>query len=485
MKRPTLGQIMAGLLIFERVHSTICDFVPSYAEYADNLVNRLRRKLGLTQTLYDKIVSFLGTDNMMEGFVRTDHSILDGPMWIFLNKHCTVNKVIQLKNLSEPVQLYRSSDLEFVEVSNFYECDTETIKLRKFEDRPSCVEKIEDNGEGISPFLITMMYYHDRPFVIQIRNSESEGEDESTIVDFLFNSEDRDLFQQLSRKLKKYISEHSPLKGWVVSCEVDDFGNLMFHFDQELCEQLRHKKYEFDIDLYSEDVKNLMQKDIANFIIKQESFCDRGYDGRRAYLLEGPPGTGKSDIIKSIISTLPKKYTIILLNERNIDELRVLKRMKFLFPALIVVEDIDLLVTSKSKWQILLNFLDGFHAPDRIMTVMTSNNKEGLISSITNRPGRIDRIIHIGPGSESQRIAQLESLTHQIRMPEDVSLLALAKKTDGYTVAQLRELIRRSMIYTDGTNDSISTESITTVLQEFDRQKMVEEKINMNIIEED
>lgn len=471
MRRPSFGQIMAALFVIGKIHSTLSEMIPIYSEWTDNFARKTRKKLGLAKSFYDKIVGFLGTEEIMEGYLMSDHSIQDIPLWHFLYEKITPHQVFDIVGGEENIQLYRLTELDMISSANVREMETDVVVIKPFPRKPNCL-KTTDHAPGLCPFSTVFGYYKERPFVFQLRcDDEDEDNNNRTIVDFLFDVEDKDLFNELSRDLKESISGNSPLKNWIVSCEGDDFDGVTFHFDEELCNKIRYEKYDFDINLYNDDVKNLLHRDISNFIKKQEKFCKDGFDGRRAYLLEGPPGTGKSDIIKTIASIVPQDYTTIILNEKNIHQLRLLKRLKFLFPALVIIEDIDLLVTSKSKWQELLNFLDGLNAPDRIITIMTSNNKNSLISAITNRPGRIDRTIYVGPGNKEQRIAQLKSLTKNAPLPDDVSIEALANITEGYSVAELRELVRRSIIYTTEDDDKISYEALTIVLAEFARQK--------------
>jgi len=51
----------------------------------------------------------------------------------------------------------------------------------------------------------------------------------------------------------------------------------------------------------------------------------------------------------------------------------------------------------------LLNVLDGFHAPDGVVFVMTTNRIEALDPALL-RPGRIDYKLYLGEATESQRI---------------------------------------------------------------------------------
>jgi SpoVK/Ycf46/Vps4 family AAA+-type ATPase len=52
----------------------------------------------------------------------------------------------------------------------------------------------------------------------------------------------------------------------------------------------------------------------------------------------------------------------------------------------------------------LLNVLDGFHAPENVVYVMTTNKVEALDPALL-RPGRIDYRLFMGEASASQRIA--------------------------------------------------------------------------------
>jgi hypothetical protein len=146
-----------------------------------------------------------------------------------------------------------------------------------------------------------------------------------------------------------------------------------------------------------------------------KNFCLRkGLTYRRGWLLEGPPGNGKSSFILAVASFIGAEVTIVSLNSTGLDDvgLRTLMVGHSLTerPCLLVLEDIDCLFTDRAAadaarvtFSGLLNALDGVGAPENAIVIMTTNHPEKLDPALI-RPGRVDRHFQF-PNPDDTRIA--------------------------------------------------------------------------------
>lgn len=159
-------------------------------------------------------------------------------------------------------------------------------------------------------------------------------------------------------------------------------------------------------------VKDLIN-DIDNFMENKEWYAKRGIPYRRGYLLYGKPGTGKSSLIKSIVSKYSESLFMINLPSISDDSAlsgtfseAVNRAGKFSF---IVLEDIDCVSASEKRdgehsttgrentevtLQGLLNVLDGVASNENVIVFMTTNHKDVLDPALI-RPGRADVHLHL------------------------------------------------------------------------------------------
>lgn len=157
--------------------------------------------------------------------------------------------------------------------------------------------------------------------------------------------------------------------------------------------------------------------DIAQFLADAEWYRTRGVPWRRGYLLEGPPGTGKSSLVQVLAGHFSRDVAMIPLGcaEMDDDSLRDLlvdaPRNAFL-----VIEDIDALFGHRDQtndrnrlsFSGLLNAIDGVGAQQGRPLFMTTNHAEKLDPALV-RPGRIDVRLTLGPASkvQAQRLHRL------------------------------------------------------------------------------
>lgn len=176
--------------------------------------------------------------------------------------------------------------------------------------------------------------------------------------------------------------------------------------------------------------KEDLVEDISAFRSSRDRYRRLGVPYHRGYLLYGPPGTGKT----SLVSALGDRFgmSIYAFNLTELND-RTLKVAISSVPAgsIILFEDIDCMRAGNRRSDVpdeeaasgpspageknnpgdrfgvtlsgLLNVVDGFHAPENVLFMMTTNRIEALDPALL-RPGRIDYRLLLGQASDSQKV---------------------------------------------------------------------------------
>ena len=139
---------------------------------------------------------------------------------------------------------------------------------------------------------------------------------------------------------------------------------------------------------------------------------------KKGLLFYGPPGTGKTHTIHYLASQLPDDTTLLITSEQVALLDHYFQLARFLQPAMVVIEDVDLIARSRetmygpcdeSILNKLLNEMDGLREDAEILFVLTTNRPQNLEAALASRPGRIDQAIEFPLPDEEGR-AQLVRL---------------------------------------------------------------------------
>ncbi len=178
--------------------------------------------------------------------------------------------------------------------------------------------------------------------------------------------------------------------------------------DDELAEVIRKSSYD-DLVLPEETLALLAaQRHIFDQKILHRYAALR-VPRLRKVLLIGPPGTGKTTLLKAEGANHAKKgglvyYVCAPAHTRSTTSWQQLSHALHMaaesrLPTLILVEDFELFVANPNEMQLVLNTLDGVATPDNpagTLLLATSNDPEKIDLRIRDRPGRIDILIEIG-----------------------------------------------------------------------------------------
>ena len=159
-----------------------------------------------------------------------------------------------------------------------------------------------------------------------------------------------------------------------------------------------------DTVLVDDDRIEKVVADMRWFYAARDWYAERGVPWRRGYLFHGPPGTGKSSLIRALASELLLDIATLDVGRATMtdDDLReaLISAPK---GSLIAIEDVDAVFTQRDggekrsgvSFSGLLNAIDGIAAQEGRALIMTTNHKEKLDPALI-RPGRADVHTELG-----------------------------------------------------------------------------------------
>ncbi|HEX8906166.1 MAG TPA: AAA family ATPase, partial [Longimicrobiaceae bacterium] len=211
------------------------------------------------------------------------------------------------------------------------------------------------------------------------------------------------------------------------------------------------------------DVKEVLTESVLWPLTYPDTFARLGVSPPRGVLLYGPPGCGKTYLVKAIAGTgranvLSVKGAELLSkwvgeSERAVREL--FRRAREAAPTLVFLDEVDSLApvrgqasdggTTDRVVASLLTELDGVESL-RNVVVIGATNRPDLIDPALLRPGRLERLVYVPPPDAPARAAILRAASRQVPLDDDVDLDALAAELDGFSAADCAALIRESAL---------------------------------------
>jgi transitional endoplasmic reticulum ATPase len=209
-----------------------------------------------------------------------------------------------------------------------------------------------------------------------------------------------------------------------------------------------------------EDVKENLKEMIEWPLKSPESFERLGITPPRGILLYGPPGCGKTLMAKAVANESGANFISIKgpevlskwfgESEQRIREL--FRKARQVAPSIIFLDEVDSLVprrglsygthATESVVSQLLTEISGLEELKNVV-IIAATNRPDIIDQALLRPGRIDRFVLIPAPDENARLEILK--VHTKNMPtKDVNLKDLAKRTEGFSGADLEALSREA-----------------------------------------
>ncbi|MEP0922699.1 ATP-dependent zinc metalloprotease FtsH [Leptolyngbya sp. ST-U4] len=215
-----------------------------------------------------------------------------------------------------------------------------------------------------------------------------------------------------------------------------------------------------------EEAKEELQE-VVTFLKKPERFTAVGAKIPKGVLLVGPPGTGKTLLAKAIAGEAGVPFFSISGSEFvemfvGVGASRVrdlFKKAKENAPCIIFIDEIDAVGRQRGAGigggndereqtlNQLLTEMDGFEGNAGIIIIAATNRPDVLDSALL-RPGRFDRQVSVDLPSYKGRLGILEVHARNKKLDADVSLETIARRTPGFSGAELANMLNEAAILT-------------------------------------
>ena len=326
----------------------------------------------------------------------------------------------------------------------------------------------------------------DKVVIIQnnIRGTLKDGTAFTTITPEAPNS-DRDLYQRLSEKGVNISAENPPEPPWwqtllsslipialligfwffMMQQSQMGGGRLMNFGRSRVRLMISDKKKVTFADVAGADEAKQELEEVVEFLKTPDKFNELGARIPKGVLLFGPPGTGKTLLAKAVAGEAGVQFFTI--SGSDFVEMFVgvgASRVRDLFdqakkaaPCIVFIDEIDAVGRQRGTGlggghdereqtlnQLLVE-MDGFASNEGIIIIAATNRPDVLDPALL-RPGRFDRQIVVDKPDVRGREAILKVHIKGKPVADDVNLDVLARRTPGFTGADLSNLVNEAAL---------------------------------------
>lgn len=248
-------------------------------------------------------------------------------------------------------------------------------------------------------------------------------------------------------------------------------GEIYFKKKQAKAEQLLR---------FPDSASDKVIANIESFWDLEDKFVAAGIPYRRGIALYGPPGSGKTCILRIAIDNLVNKRAGVVVDfpgpHLMHESYRVLRQIHANMPLVVLMEDLDSILDRHMESDVL-NLLDGVTDIRKAVFLATTNYPERLGSRILNRPSRFDQKYYVGMPNREAREMYLRT-----KLDDEKEIQKWADDTEDFSIAHLKELFVANKIFGDDYTEALNvlTEMSSTPSSKlFDRYdiKMGEEPV--------
>ena len=205
-------------------------------------------------------------------------------------------------------------------------------------------------------------------------------------------------------------------------------------------------------------------REIVEYLKSPETFYALGARPPKGVLLEGPSGTGKTLLGRAIAGEAGVEFFYVAASQfieifvgqgaRAVRE--VFQQARAHAPCVVFIDELDAIgvrmaggAGSQEHVQTinqLLVELDGINGTSELVLVMAATNRFDSLDEALVRPGRFDRLVHVGYPDEKAREHAFRIHSRNIKLAADVDMAKLARMTDSWTGADIEATLNTAAL---------------------------------------
>ena len=192
------------------------------------------------------------------------------------------------------------------------------------------------------------------------------------------------------------------------------------------------------------EIRRQFVSDLQGFLQRRSKYQSRGLPWTRKYLLNGPPGTGKTSLARMAalelgLPSMGFDFTDPYADGRTLTG--ALNRARRMAPSLMIFDDFDRVVSGENRTGITVQSfqtaLSGMGSLDGVVVIATCNNRGAFQGPIRRR---FDRVIEVPLPDMPARLQYLQLMTKGDQL-NDGELYQLANLTSNFSFDDLRVMV--------------------------------------------
>jgi ATP-dependent 26S proteasome regulatory subunit len=285
----------------------------------------------------------------------------------------------------------------------------------------------------------------DQRLVALVRGPDHESDIQGVRMEAI--ATDEEAARRFTTAVRGLALELNVYRGNVVT-----FGSSVFGERSSVLQFHERPKMSADQLVLPTETFEDIRRQVLGVARNRERLRAAGQHLKRGLLLFGPPGAGKTHTVRYLMSEL-SDTTILELTGETLGALRdACSIARSLQPAVIVVEDVDLIAEQRDHYSgqtpllfTLLNEMDGLAEDADVVFLLTTNRADLLEPALAARPGRVDQAVQVQLPDADARRRLIELYRGGLDL--DVSRLqSVVDRTEGVSAAFLKELLRRAAV---------------------------------------